>query len=45
MLLFNSFKPSTGMIKNVSVYYSQFGKEKLDEEAEHGPSGIWNEEQ
>ncbi len=41
MILFNSFKTNTGYIKNVKVYMSNLGKEKLEEEEKHGPRGIW----
>ena len=42
MILFNSFKPKSGYIKSIKVYMSNIGKEKLEEEEKHGPTGIWN---
>ena len=41
MLLFSSFKPSTGNIVKIVVYYSNYGAEKLKNEEMYGPSGIW----
>lgn len=41
MILFNSFKQKAGFIKNIRVYMSNIGKEKLEEEEKHGPVGIW----
>jgi hypothetical protein len=45
MLLFSSFKPSQGTIVSVSVYYSQFGRERLEKEEKFGPQGIWSTEE
>ena len=42
MILFNSFKSKSGYIKSIKVYMSNIGKEKLEEEEKHGPTGIWN---
>ncbi len=42
MILFSSFKPKIGAIQKISVYYSQYGKEKLEEEERQGPTNIWN---
>ena len=42
MLLFSSFKPTSGTILSVTVYYSQLGKEKMEAEEKFGPQGIWN---
>lgn len=44
MLLFSSFKPASGTIKSVTVYYSTFGKERLEAEEIHGPQGVWTEQ-
>ena len=41
MILFSSFKPSAGTIKAVTVYYSSYGKQKLETEEIKGPEGIW----
>jgi hypothetical protein len=43
MILFNSFKGSAGVIKSVKVYQSNFGKERMEQEAVFGPQGIWND--
>ena len=43
MVLFNSFCPPGGSVKNVSIYISNFGKERLAIEAEHGPGPILDE--
>lgn len=43
MVLFNSFKSETGTIKSVKVYYSQFGKHKMEEEEKYGPRGIFKQ--
>ena len=45
MLLFSSFKPSSGTILSISVYFSTFGKERLEAEETAGPQGIWNEDE
>ena len=37
MAVFSSFVPSSGRISNVSVYPSEFGKERMDREAMEGP--------
>ena len=43
MLLFSSFKTSSGFIKSVKVYMSNIGKEKLELEEKYGPQGIWRD--
>ena len=45
MILFNSFKGPAGVIKSVKVYQSNFGKERMEQEAVFGPQGIWNDEE
>ncbi len=37
MAVFSSFVPSTGRIRKISVYPSQFGKERMDKEEMDGP--------
>ena len=43
MILFNSFKPQTGYIKNVKVYQSNLGKERMEQEELFGPQDIWKD--
>ena len=45
MILFNSFKPDSGSIRSVKVYFSEYGRQKLEEEEKMGPTGIWNEDE
>ncbi len=44
MMLVNSFKQDTGVIMNVQIYKSNFGKERLEEELVKGPANIWNDQ-
>uniref|UniRef100_V9KF90 ESF1-like protein n=1 Tax=Callorhinchus milii TaxID=7868 RepID=V9KF90_CALMI len=37
LVLFNSFKPTGGVVFSVKIYPSEFGKERLQEEQMHGP--------
>ena len=41
MLIFTSFKPNTGSIVKISVYWSEFGKERMENEEQNGPQNIW----
>lgn len=41
MVLFTSFVPTGNVIKKISVYQSNFGKERMSEELEHGPREIF----
>jgi hypothetical protein len=41
MILFSSFKPNTGFILKITVYYSDFGKIRMQEEEEYGPQQLW----
>ena len=45
MILFNSFKQPTGLIKSIKVYQSNIGKEKMENEEKYGPQGIWKDEE
>ena len=38
LVIFRSFAPKKGFIKSVTIYPSEFGLQKMQEENEHGPS-------
>ncbi|KAG2763368.1 hypothetical protein PC129_g6757 [Phytophthora cactorum] len=42
--LCQSFAPATGSVQNVTIYPSDFGLQKMKEEEQHGPQGLWNNE-
>ncbi|KAL3658310.1 hypothetical protein V7S43_016698 [Phytophthora oleae] len=42
--LCQSFAPATGAVQNVTIYPSDFGLEKMKEEEQHGPQGLWDDE-
>ncbi|KAH7491564.1 hypothetical protein KRP22_002969 [Phytophthora ramorum] len=41
--LCQSFAPPTGAVQNVTIYPSDFGLEKMKEEEQHGPQGLWDD--
>ncbi|CEG38704.1 pre-rrna processing protein esf1 [Plasmopara halstedii] len=43
--LCQSFAPSTGTVQNVKIYPSDYGLEKMKEEEQHGPQGLWDDKQ
>ncbi|KAG7383320.1 pre-rRNA-processing protein esf1 [Phytophthora pseudosyringae] len=42
--LCQSFAPATGAVQNITIYPSDYGLEKIKEEEQHGPQGLWDEE-
>ncbi|RLN63498.1 hypothetical protein BBP00_00004113 [Phytophthora kernoviae] len=42
--LCQSFAPATGAVQNVTIYPSDYGLQKMKEEAKHGPQGLWDDE-
>ncbi|CAI5740696.1 unnamed protein product [Peronospora destructor] len=42
--LCQSFAPATGTVQNVTIYPSDYGLEKIREEAQRGPQDLWDEE-
>ncbi|RLN55566.1 hypothetical protein BBJ28_00026988, partial [Nothophytophthora sp. Chile5] len=54
LALCQSFAPPTGAVQNVTIYPSDFGLQKMvrglgleaaKEEAQHGPQGLWDDEE
>ncbi|TMW69323.1 hypothetical protein Poli38472_001479 [Pythium oligandrum] len=43
--LCQSFAPATGAVKDVTIYPSDFGLEKMKEEEQHGPRQLWADKQ
>lgn len=41
--LCQSFAPATGAVQNVTIYPSDFGLQKMKEEEQHGPQGLWDD--
>jgi hypothetical protein len=42
--LCQSFAPATGAVQNVTIYPSDYGLEKMKEEEQFGPQGLWKDE-
>uniref|UniRef100_K3WSS8 ESF1 RRM domain-containing protein n=1 Tax=Globisporangium ultimum (strain ATCC 200006 / CBS 805.95 / DAOM BR144) TaxID=431595 RepID=K3WSS8_GLOUD len=39
--LCQSFAPATGVVRDVTIYPSDYGLQKMKEEEQHGPQGLW----
>lgn len=44
-MIFSSMCPPNGSIKSVTIYLSDFGKKRLEEEKKYGPRSIFNTEE
>jgi len=44
LALFQSFLPSSGIIKSVTVYPSEYGAQRIEQEIIKGPAILWDEE-
>lgn len=42
--LCQSFAPATGAVQNVTIYPSDYGLQKMKEEEQFGPQGLWKDE-
>ncbi|XP_071962533.1 ESF1 homolog [Antedon mediterranea] len=45
MAVFNSFKPTGGLVKSVKIFPSEFGRQKMKEEDQHGPAGLLHKDE
>ncbi|TYZ62740.1 hypothetical protein PybrP1_000181 [[Pythium] brassicae (nom. inval.)] len=43
LALFQSFAPATGAVHDVTIYPSNFGLQKMKEEEQFGPQGLWRD--
>lgn len=41
LMILQSFCPPGKKVKSVTIYPSDYGKERMEEEAKYGPQGIW----
>lgn len=42
--LCQSFAPATGAVRDVTIYPSDYGLQKMKEEEQHGPQGLWTDD-
>ncbi|CAD5115986.1 DgyrCDS4917 [Dimorphilus gyrociliatus] len=45
LMIFNSFKPSTGVVKSITIYPSEFGLQRMKQEDLEGPKELFEKEE